>query len=149
MPLRSCKAQKYGLDFGPCCPLGQMRLYRAQPVQSCPVAPYPSRYHTQCIVLPIGIAHMYTGAGADESTFSTNTVTRVATEVHVETFCSHHRRCCQCCFLHVPHLPRGPGVWLVYQEASVVPDVSYSPLGTCPFSTQEPGSQLLQECFYR
>lgn len=52
-------------------------------------------------------------------------------------------------FFMFPTLLGVQGFWMVYQEASVIPDVSYSPLGTCPFSTEEPGSQLLQECFYR
>ena len=74
-PTRVCgRAEKYELDFSTCCPLGQVHLYRAQPVQSCPVAPQLFSYHTQCILLHAGITHTYTGVGTDENTFFTNTV---------------------------------------------------------------------------
>ena len=91
--------------------------------------------HTQGIVLLIGITLMDTGAGADENTFFTNIVTRVATEVHVETICLTTEDALSAVFFIFPTLLGDQGFWMAYQEASVVPDMSYSSLGTCPFST--------------
>lgn len=97
--------------------------------------PTPIPLYTQGIVLLTDITRLNTGAGADEDTSFTNTVTRVATEVHVETICSHQEDAVGAVLFIFPTLLGAQGFWMAYQEASVVPDVSYSSLGTCPFST--------------